>query len=130
MTLSPNFSLPDFASKDMAAFPESVKSNLAELFNNLQVLRNHLEKPIIINSGYRSENYNKSIGGAKNSQHVLGNAADIRVDGISPKVLHGQIKMLIDAGKMKQGGLGLYDTFVHYDIRGHLARWNFSNKYK
>jgi uncharacterized protein YcbK (DUF882 family) len=122
--------LPEFASKDMAEFPELVKSNLAQLANNLQVLRNHLEKPIIINSGYRSENYNKSIGGVKNSQHVLGNAADIRVEGISPKVLYGQIKMLIDAGKMKQGGLGLYDTFVHYDIRGHLARWNFSTKYK
>ena len=130
MILSPNFSLPEFASKDMAAFPASVKTNLAELANNLQVLRDHLEKPIIINSGYRSENYNKSIGGVKNSQHVLGNAADIRVDGISPKVLHGQIQMLIDAGKMKQGGLGLYDTFVHYDIRGYLARWNFSTKYK
>jgi uncharacterized protein YcbK (DUF882 family) len=122
--------LPEFSSKDMAEFPESVKSNLAQLANNLQILRNHLEKPIIINSGYRSENYNKSIGGVKNSQHVLGNAADIRVEGISPKVLYGQIKMLIDAGKMKQGGLGLYDTFVHYDIRGHLARWNFSTKYK
>jgi uncharacterized protein YcbK (DUF882 family) len=130
MILSSNFSLPEFASKDMAEFPESVKSNLAQLANNLQVLRNHLEKPIIINSGYRSENYNKSIGGVKNSQHVLGNASDIRVEGISPKVLYGQIKMLIDDGKMKQGGLGLYDTFVHYDIRGRLARWNFSTKYK
>ena len=34
--------------------------------------------PIIINSGYRNEVYNRQVGGARNSQHLLGQAADIR----------------------------------------------------
>ena len=38
------------------------------------------------------------------------------------------IEDLIDFGVMLQGGLGLYDTFVHYDIRKTRARWDYSNK--
>lgn len=128
MRLTENFTLPEFASNDGTSFPEDVKQNLQLLANNLQVLRNHLGKPIIINSAYRSPSHNEKIGGAKNSQHILGKAADIRVEGVSTRTLYGQIQMLIDAGKMAQGGLGLYDTFVHYDIRGHFARWDNSTK--
>lgn len=126
MKLTENFSLPEFASKDGAFFPDEVKANLEKLAKNLQVLRDHLGKPIIINSGYRSASHNEKIGGASNSYHVKGMAADILIVGLSPRMIHGQIQMLIDAGKMDQGGLGLYDTFVHYDIRGHFARWNYS----
>lgn len=130
MKLTENFTLPEFASNDGAWFPEDVKLNLAKLAENLQVLRDHFGKPVIINSGYRSQEHNEKIGGAKNSYHVKGMAADIRIEGLSPRMIHGQISMLIDAGKMDQGGLGLYDTFVHYDVRLHYARWNFSTKYK
>lgn len=128
MQLSKNFSLPEFASKDGATFPEEVKANLQRLAENLQVLRDHLGKPIAINSGYRSPAHNARIGGVDNSQHVKGTAADIRVEGLSARMLYGQIRMLQDAGKMALGGLGLYDTFVHYDIRGEAVRWDLSSK--
>jgi hypothetical protein len=42
-------------------------------------LREWYSKPIIVNSGYRCEALNKAIGGAKSSQHMLGEAADITV---------------------------------------------------
>lgn len=47
--------------------------------NILEPLRNLLEKPIIINSGFRSKNVNEAVGGVSNSQHLQGLAADIRV---------------------------------------------------
>ena len=47
--------------------------------NILEPLRNLLEKPIIINSGFRSVQVNKAVGGVHNSQHLQGLAADIRV---------------------------------------------------
>lgn len=48
---------------------------------------------VLINSGYRNTNYNKSVGGAKNSQHTLGEAADIRIknDEISLKAVYEYI---------------------------------------
>ena len=58
---------------------ESVTRNLTLLCNHiLQPLRNAYGKPIIVNSGYRSSELNRAIGGAKNSQHMLGQAADIK----------------------------------------------------
>lgn len=45
----------------------------------LDPLREWYGKPITVNSGYRCEALNKAIGGAKSSQHMLGEAADITV---------------------------------------------------
>ena len=47
--------------------------------NILEPLRNLLEKPIIINSGFRSKKVNEAVGGVPKSQHLQGLAADIRV---------------------------------------------------
>lgn len=129
MQLTKNFSLPEFASKDGSAFPEDVKNNLATLAQQLQVIRDHFGKAVTVTSGYRSPAHNERIGGAKESFHVRGMAADIKVAGVSPYVLGKQIEMLIDAGKMIQGGIGIYDNFVHYDVRQIKARWdNRKNK--
>lgn len=124
MKLTEHFYLSEFQSKDLAAFPEEVKQNLLVLAENLEVLRTHLGQPIIITSGYRSPDHNEKIGGASESMHLTGKAADIKVAGMSARMLHGQIDMLIKHGKMKEGGLGLYSTWVHYDVRGTKARWN------
>ena len=43
--------------------------------------------------------------------------------GKTPAQVATMIKLLILEGKMKQGGIGVYDNFTHYDIRGHKARW-------
>ena len=124
MELTKNFDTHEFESKDGLSTPKNLMPNIQELADNLQVLRDNFGLPISINSGYRSPSHNRSIGGVKNSQHVQGKAADITVSGKSPKEVHQAIENLIAEGKMKQGGLGLYSTFVHYDIRGTKARWN------
>ena len=124
MVLTKNFHLMEFASKDGAKFLPDVINNLRELAINLQVLREYVESKISITSGYRSEEHNKKVGGAKESFHVKGMAADIKIEGHTPKQVSEIIEHLILTGRMKQGGLGLYKTWVHYDIRGTKARWN------
>ena len=58
---------------------QEVKDNLNKLIDNvLDPLRELYGKPIIVNSGYRSFKLNKVVGGAKNSQHLVGQASDIR----------------------------------------------------
>jgi len=123
MKLTKNFNLYEFESKDGAEFTCEVKMNLKELALNLQVLRDALGLPIHINSGYRSPAHNKAVGGAKNSQHLLGKAGDITVNGYTPFDIKSKIEGLIKQGRMKNGGVGLYNTFVHYDVRDYAARW-------
>lgn len=59
---------------------QTITNNLTKLIEAvLDPLREWYGKPIIVNSGYRCEALNKAIGGAKSSQHMLGEAADITV---------------------------------------------------
>ena len=108
--------------------PINVYHNVVKVANQLQVLRDELKKPIHINSAYRSEEYNVSIGGVKSSQHIMGRAADISIKSMTPLEVYNTIERLIENGDMLQGGLGLYDSFVHYDIRGERARWDYQKK--
>lgn len=128
MQLSKNFNLSEFTSHDGAPTPDNVLKNLQELAANLQVLRDCLGCSITITSGYRSPAHNKAIGGAKFSQHVEGKAADIKCSKYTPAQVHAAILHLIGEKKMKQGGLGLYNSWVHYDTRGTEARWDLRTK--
>lgn len=121
--LTDNFKLSEFASGDGRPTPEHVKPNLLELAMNLEALRDELKKPIRITSGFRSPEHNAAIKGEPNSFHIKGMAADIQISGVTPAVVAETIERLISAGKMKQGGIGVYKTWVHYDIRGTKARW-------
>lgn len=126
--LTKNFHVKEFACNDGTAVPEELLSNVVKLAQNLQVLRDELGKPIKVNSGYRTPKYNKSVGGAKNSQHLYAAAADIKVSGIGPAKLAEKIEALISSGKMEKGGVGVYPTFTHYDVRGKNVRWNGTRK--
>jgi uncharacterized protein YcbK (DUF882 family) len=124
MKLTKNFNKSEFDSKDGADMPDEVLFNVQRLANQMQQLRTHLNKPVNINSGYRSISHNEAIGGSLNSQHILGKACDITVQGMTPKEVAEVIEDLILCGDMLQGGIGIYRTFVHYDIRGFKkVRW-------
>ncbi len=134
MKLTKNFKLKEFECKGnlkgcYCRMPDDVYRNIKELAENLQIVRDELQEPIKINSAYRCPNYNDNVvKGAKYSQHKLGKAADITIQSLKPIEVYAIIEDLIDFGVMLQGGLGLYDTFVHYDIRKTRARWDYSNK--
>ena len=123
MQVTKNFNLNEFNSKCGRPMPANVRANIIELIKNLQVLRDEVNRPIYITSGYRSPEHNAKVKGAKNSQHVQGTAVDLKVQGLKPKEVAPIIERLIKEGKMKQGGIGIYPSWVHYDIRGTKARW-------
>ena len=125
MKLSKNFSKHEFDSKDGAKMPSNVLKNVLDLAQNLQKLRDYYDASITINSGYRSEEHNRSVGGAKGSQHRRGLAADIVIKGVNPDDVADKIEELIEKGFLKEGGVGRYHTFTHYDIRGTKARWDY-----
>jgi uncharacterized protein YcbK (DUF882 family) len=124
MKLTINFNLSEFQSKDGAPMPSSVLDNVKQLAAALQTIRATIGMPLRINSAYRSPEHNKREGGAPSSQHLLGKAADLTTEQIPPAQLAEIIEELIAEGHIPQGGIGIYNTFVHYDIRGTRARWD------
>lgn len=81
-------------------------------------MRQKCGKPLIINSGYRCVEHNASVGGVKNSYHVLGEAADVAAPpGISPE------ELALIAEEAGADGIGVYTWGVHVDVRGYSARW-------
>ena len=123
MKLTENFSLWEFKCRDGTDVPDELMDNVKLLAQNLQVLRDYVGKPVRVISGYRSPTYNRKIGGARRSQHMLAKAGDIKISGLTPSKIKAIIVKLIREGKMMKGGVGLYRTFVHYDVRGRNARW-------
>jgi uncharacterized protein YcbK (DUF882 family) len=122
--MTKNFKLKEFECKCGCDMPLEVYENIIKLASQLQFLRDYTGRPITINSAYRCPEHNAKVNGSKTSQHLLGKAADITIQSLKPAEVYALIEELIDMGHMLQGGLGLYDTFVHYDIRKTKARWN------
>ena len=94
--LSKNFKKREFRCRDGSDTPEELMENLKELVENLQIIRDHIEKPMRIISGYRSPKYNTKIGGARKSQHMKAKAADIVVKDLKPAELREIIINLIN----------------------------------
>ena len=126
MKLTNNFSKAEFDCKCGCEMPKEVLINIQKLANQLQILRNKVGVSVEINSAYRCIKHNKSIGGVSNSQHVLGKAADVVINGFKAAKTFDLISDLINDGDMLQGGLGAYNSFTHYDIRKTKARWDFT----
>lgn len=122
MKLTKNFSLSEFQCKCGCEMPCEVLANIKNLAEELQVIRDSVSKPLHLTNAYRCESHNEEVGGAKNSQHLYGKAADLQCS-ITPSELADAIEQLIEDNKISQGGLGRYNTFTHYDIRGTKARW-------
>ena len=114
--LSKNFTVKEFACSDGT---DTVFISLA-LVNLLQKIRDRFGKAVIINSAYRTEAHNKAIGGATYSQHKYGLAADIHINGVTPKEIAAYVETLMPLS----GGIGIYKSFVHVDMRRVKSRWN------
>lgn len=114
--LSKNFTVKEFACSDGT---DTVFISLV-LVNLLQKIRDHFGKAVIINSAYRTEAHNKSIGGATYSQHKYGLAADIHINGVTPKEIAAYVETLMPSS----GGIGIYKSFTHVDVRRVKSRWN------
>jgi len=107
------------ACKDGTPYPDEFKLDgrvfqLAAVFEDIRRVCGN--KPIRINSAYRSPAHNKKIGGARNSQHLHGRALDlVPPKGMSVDKFYEIIRLNADDFGIR--GLGKYKTFVHIDIR-------------
>lgn len=132
MRITPHFSVDEFACRDGTVYPaEWISLRLRPLCELLEIVRGSLGAPVRVVSGFRTHEYNRLIvGGARNSQHVLGRAADIRVVGMHPAKVHEAILRLYSIRSIQDllGGLGAYPNFTHVDIREtrRLVRWSGS----
>lgn len=115
--LTTNFTKEEFACSHCKIFYA-----VPELPTALQELRNLAGRPVHLLSAYRCALHNKKIGGAKNSLHVAGKAADIQIDGATVLETFELCKQ-IEAFRL--GGIGIYpqEHFVHVDVRDKAARW-------
>ena len=127
--LSENFTYKEFEESETAdklgidntIKRDLIRNNIKELvFHILQPLRDKFDVPININSGYRCLKLNAAVGGVASSQHVMGQAADIVVEGKKPIEV---AEMIVEMG-LPYDQIGLYDTFVHVSVssrqRGHV----------
>lgn len=90
------------------------------LVDDLQKIRSHFGATIKINSGCRCFKHNKEVGGSEHSRHLMGIAADIVVMSYPTDIVH----RYIDTVFTSNNGLGMYSTFIHYDVRkDERARW-------
>lgn len=129
MQLTKNFNLYEFRSnipssevQPIVEVPTELIPNAKKLAYNLQIIRDYINQPININSGYRTLDYNKAVGGSDNSYHLLCLAVDLRTE-LRPIKLRDIIYDFMMSGKIESGGLKAYKNFVHYDIRGYFATW-------
>ncbi|AOY74687.1 YcbK family protein [Clostridium formicaceticum] len=112
--IAKNFNLKEFQCKDGN---HQVRID-SQLLLKLQQLREQLNAPIFITSGYRNQEYNTKVGGSPSSQHLLGRAADIQIKGYSPQ----EVAKVAEA--IGFNGIGIYKTFLHVDVRrGTKSRW-------
>lgn len=85
-----------------------------------QSIRDIARVPIGVNSGCRCTKHNKKIGGARSSQHLLGKAMDIHCGTINPEGLRRIARRIPTIG-----GIGIYNTFLHIDVReGNRVEWD------
>ena len=81
------------------------------LIDKLEQLREKIGKPIKVTSGYRCPVHNKKVGGVKNSRHTKGQAADIKVDGMTPR------EVAVAAREVGFGYVLIEPTWLHVDVR-------------
>ncbi len=98
-------------------FPVEPDEKLVKL---LVQIREHFDSPVTITSGVRCKTHNANVGGASNSQHLYGTAADFKVKGKTPKEVAAYCETLLP----KSGGIGIYSSWVHVDVRSNKSRWN------
>ena len=131
MNLSEHFTLDEMTFSEIALrnglsnAPDQITiGNLTRLAQLLEKVRALLNRPIHINSAYRSLNVNKLVGGQPSSQHCLGCAADIKVGGMTPDLV---MKAIIHSDIQYDQIIREFDSWVHISIpngEGYVARKN------
>lgn len=113
--LTPNFKVREFSCKDGT----DLTLIDIELLSILQLVRDIMQEPFYINSGYRTEKHNRKVGGASNSFHLYGRAFDVGCNDVK--------KFAWLCNRIGVKGILHYSTFTHIDSRDTIYHANYSN---
>lgn len=108
-------------SHDVDNYPRTMAQvqNICVLVDFLDMIRDEFGDPIVINSGYRSKDVNKAVGGVQNSLHLQGRAADVRPSWYPSNVYHHELQRLyalLYAHRDELSELIKHDTYIHVAI--------------
>lgn len=127
--LSDHFIVEEFDCNDGTEVPAAYYEALKYLCRTFLEPLHAAYGPVTINSGYRTPNYNASVGGASNSFHIYtahdddDPAADVACAKGSPSQWHTKLDSIRQAHG-GNGGLGRYSTFCHIDLRDYPSDWS------
>ena len=118
MKLSEHFTLEELTATSHREFDNTPKAselaNLMRLAALLEQVKTVLgNKPVMINSGFRSKQVNDSVGSKDTSQHRLGCAADIRIPGMSPNEV---VKAIMDSDIPYDQLIREFDSWTHISV--------------
>jgi uncharacterized protein YcbK (DUF882 family) len=125
----------ELACRDGTPYPADWHGRALILAGMFEAIRRACgNKPIVIDSAYRTPAYNVQIGGEPDSQHLQGRALDLKPpDGLTVVGFHTIILALAWQQLSVVGGVGIYNTFCHVDIRprvnGYLAQWDLRTEH-
>lgn len=115
-----------FSEKELACRHCGVNLCVSRLVDALEVLRKLVGVPITVNDAYRCavHNADPKVGGAADSRHVTGDAADIRISGMTPA---GMYFAVLKVPAFANGGIGvaIHQGYIHVDTRPVRARWSY-----
>jgi uncharacterized protein YcbK (DUF882 family) len=131
--ITPHFNIYEFRCR--ANNEILINADVIAHIQRLEKFRQWYKRAIIVNSGYRTPEHNKSIGGAPESQHLLGIATDINLPLGEFKALNKQRQNEFLQNIKKKwteicnadglgGGVGFYSTFIHLDSRKKASFWD------
>jgi len=115
-----SFNSEEFSSPDK---PGSGMLMDTEMIRRLVIMRKHSSFPYIINSGYRTKEWNERIGGVANSAHLTGQAVDIRCVTSSDRFQILRFALLLGFRR-----IGVAKSFIHLDLaldRSQKVIWNY-----
>jgi hypothetical protein len=129
--LTPNFKASEFYTHDGTPCPAKARPAMIALCKEfLEPLRAKFGTCFVL-SGYRHEAYNRSIGGARHSEHIYDQnfeavAADLRFQKGTPTQWAAEAKRLRTKNRKGKGGVGVYprSSFIHVDNRNYQANWS------
>jgi len=129
--LTPHFVATEFYCHDGSPCPTKARPAMVHLCtDSLEPMRKKFGEAQVL-SGYRHVEYNASIGGAKNSQHIYeysyeSVAADMRFAKGNPTQWAAEARKIRQSKRNGRGGVGFYPKagFVHIDNRNYKADWS------
>lgn len=126
MYLSPHFTLDELTFSQTASrealdnTPSAdVLANLKRLTQTLEQVRSLVDCPVLVSSGYRSPALNRRVGGAPDSAHTRGLAADLTATRFTPKAL---AQLVADSDLVFDQLILEYDRWVHLAVAEQGAR--------